>query len=245
MVQAVTVRHELEDHQDRDAGVRARPHLMEASGSRRRRPGRRSRGRSDRPECRSTPKMKPAPIVTQRVVTVRRRSRDSMRGAASSLEASAAARRPNPSGGLRRATAGSSRRRCRADLHGGYALSRHPEAYPEGARAECRSRTRTARSVARTLTRRVHGRAHGWHRLRQVDRGGHAGGAGRGGGRRRRDRPGGGRARDPGARRAGGGVRPRDPPRRRVARPGGPRGARVRERRGTQAAGGDHVPGHR
>ena len=60
---------------------------------------------------------------------------------------------------------------CRADLHGGYALCRQPEAYPEGARAECRSRSRTARSVARTLARRVHGRAHGWHRLRQVDGG--------------------------------------------------------------------------
>src|SRR6478609_8235639 len=48
--------------------------------------------------------MMPARMVTQRVVTVRRTSRFSIRGAAASLDASAAARRPIPSDGLRRAT---------------------------------------------------------------------------------------------------------------------------------------------
>ena len=53
-------------------------------------------------------------MVTQRVVIVSRTRRSSIRGAASSLDASAAARRPNPSDGLRRATERSSRRGRRA-----------------------------------------------------------------------------------------------------------------------------------
>ena len=76
--------------------------------------------------------MIPARIVTQRVVTVSRTRRCSMRGAASSLEASAAARRPNPSGGLRRATVMLPPARVGRAVHVGlHALCRQAAAYPE------------------------------------------------------------------------------------------------------------------
>src|SRR5437899_10435194 len=89
------------------------------------------------PELRKTPKRIPALIVTQRVVTVSRTSRDSILGAASSLEASTAARRPKPSGALRRATVSSPRR---PGVHVGlHAVCRHHEADPKRGHAPLRA----------------------------------------------------------------------------------------------------------
>ena len=72
-------------------------------------------------------------MVTHRVVTVSRTRRASIRGAASSLEASTAARRPKPSGAVRRGTVSSPRAPAPGVHVGQHALCRQNEAYPEGA----------------------------------------------------------------------------------------------------------------
>ena len=100
--------------------------------------------------------MIPAQIVTQRVVIVSRTRRCSSRGAASSLEASAAARRPNPSGGLRRAKAVSSHRRDAGLFTSG--VTRYV-GMPKRILSPLRSRLRG----------RADGRADGRDRLGEVD----------------------------------------------------------------------------